>query len=121
MGKKQGTDAKRSRPKADQTVSSVSAALALVDTDGLLLKKKTVLAINGFGLFLWARVLGSSETHCKSKNLCVRCCQICTKVHTDKIALVQFFQPQTLASLSHHSSFLLMPTCLASREALSRG
>ena len=31
MGKKEGTDAKRLRPKADQAVSSVSAAPALVD------------------------------------------------------------------------------------------
>ena len=34
VGKKEGTDAKRLRPKADQAVSSVSAAPALVDDIG---------------------------------------------------------------------------------------
>ncbi len=34
VGKKEGTDAKQLRPKADQAVSSVSGALALVDDIG---------------------------------------------------------------------------------------
>ena len=40
MGKKEGTDAKRLRPKADQAVSSVSAAPALVDRINSLLKRR---------------------------------------------------------------------------------
>ncbi len=38
--KKEGTDAKQLRPKADQVVSSVSAALSLVNSIDLLLKRR---------------------------------------------------------------------------------
>ncbi len=54
MGKKEDTDAKQLRPKADQSVSSVSAAPALVNNIRLTaqLKGKTELARGGFCLFL---------------------------------------------------------------------
>jgi hypothetical protein len=40
VGKKEGTDAKQLRPKADQVLSSVSAVLSLVDSTNLLLKRR---------------------------------------------------------------------------------
>ncbi len=58
MGKNKGTDAKQVRLKADQAVSSVSAAPALVDNiDSLLLRKTEQTRDVGFGLFLRPRVL----------------------------------------------------------------
>jgi hypothetical protein len=59
VGKKEGTDTKQSRPKADQAVSSVSTAPALLDNISLTaqLKGKTELARGGFGLFLRPCVL----------------------------------------------------------------
>jgi hypothetical protein len=57
--KKEGTDAKQSRPKADQAVFSVSAAPALVNNISLAaqLKGKNALARDSFGLFLQPCVL----------------------------------------------------------------
>jgi hypothetical protein len=40
VGKKEGMDAKQLRPKADQAVSSVSAAPSLVNSINLLLKRR---------------------------------------------------------------------------------
>ncbi len=51
MGKKEGTDAKRLRPKADQAVSSVSAAPALADDIGVAAQLKARLSSQGW---LWS-------------------------------------------------------------------
>ncbi len=51
MGKKEGMDAKQLRPKADQAVSSVSAALALVDDIGVAAQLKGRLSSQGW---LWS-------------------------------------------------------------------
>ena len=71
MGKKEGTDAKRLRPKADQAVSSVSAAPALVDRINSLLRRRlraSVALIISSGSCL----LASSLEVAHHISLCVR-------------------------------------------------
>jgi hypothetical protein len=78
VGKKEGTDAKRSRPKADQAVSSVSPAPALVDNIRLAAQLKGSLSSWEMALVYFSNLVfrQSSERHCTAKILCVRWCQI---------------------------------------------
>jgi hypothetical protein len=62
VGKKKGTDAKQLRPKADQAVSSVSAALALVDNIRLAARLKGRLSCKRW---LWS----ISPTSCFGSHL----------------------------------------------------
>ena len=77
MGKKEGTDAKRLRPKADQAVSSVSAAPALVDEyRPPLNQRETELVSEALVYFSDLVFWRSSEHSAHQKILCVSCRQI---------------------------------------------
>ncbi len=97
MGKNKGTDAKRVRPKADQAVSSVSAAPALVDyIDSLLLRKTEQMSDVGYGLFLRPRV---SAVIWQGGTSCVRRLPNAYKYALKEMVLVIFLRPRGLASL----------------------
>jgi hypothetical protein len=97
------------RPKADQAVSSVSAALALVDNIGSLLLRNTEQMSNlGFGLFLRARV---SAVIWQGGTSCVRRLPNAYKYAPEEMVLVLFLRPQGLASLIvSRENDLAMPT-----------
>jgi hypothetical protein len=75
VGKKEGTDTKQSRPKADQALSSVSTALALVNNIRLAAQLKGSLSLQEMALvyFVFWR---SSERHYMAKISCIRWHQI---------------------------------------------
>ncbi len=82
MGKKEGADAKQLRPKADQAVSSVSAALALaVNIDSLLkrrLRQRVKLALVYFsGLMFWQSF---DNVYCQ-RSCASEACRIRTSMH----------------------------------------
>jgi hypothetical protein len=72
VGRKEGMDAKQSRPKADQAVSSVSAAPALVDRINLLLKRRLrqqlVALVISSGLCLLACSLGVAHQRSRASD-----------------------------------------------------
>ncbi len=109
MGKNKGMDAKQVRPKADQAVSSVSAALALVDNiDSLLLRKTEQMSDIGFGLFLRPRILAVIWQGGIS---CIRRLPNVYKYTPEEMVLVLFLRPEGPASLIvSRENNLAMPT-----------